>query len=74
LCHKKKEEMEDPVMKGKECWEHIPEDKKKLIKAKLDFKMKKVQAKLDFLKEFQRIFGYAVIVFTIFLIIFKKRT
>jgi hypothetical protein len=53
-----KEEMEDPEMEGKECWEHIPEDKKKaLLKAKLDFKMKRVQAKLDFLKEVQRIFG-----------------
>jgi hypothetical protein len=39
-------------------WEHIPEDKKKaFIKAKLDFKMKKVQAKMDFLKEMQKIFG-----------------
>ena len=39
-------------------WEHMSEDKKKLfIKAKLDFKIKKVQAKLDFLKELQKIFG-----------------
>jgi len=53
-----KEEMEDPEMEGKECWEHITEDKKKaLLKAKLDFKMKRVQAKLDFLKEVQKIFG-----------------
>ena len=43
-------------MKG--CWEHIPEDKKKaMMKAKLEMKTKKVQAKLDFLKEMQRIFG-----------------
>jgi len=42
----------------KSWWEHIPEDKKKaFIKAKLDFKMKKVQAKMDFLKEMQKIFG-----------------
>ena len=49
-----KEEME-----GKESWwEHISEDKKKaFIKAKLDFKIKKVQAKTDFLKELQKIFG-----------------
>jgi hypothetical protein len=53
-----KEEMEDLEMEGKECWEHIPEEKKKaLLKAKLDFKMKRVQAKLDFLKEVQKIFG-----------------
>jgi hypothetical protein len=39
-------------------WEHLSEDKKKaFIKAKLDFKMKKVQAKLDFLKDLQKIFG-----------------
>jgi hypothetical protein len=43
-------------MKG--FWEHMSEDKKKMfIKAKLDFKIKKVQAKLDFLKELQKIFG-----------------
>jgi hypothetical protein len=42
-------------MKG--FWEHMSEDKKKMfIKAKLDFKIKKVQAKLDFLKEIQKIF------------------
>ncbi len=37
-------------MEGEEgCWEHISEDKKKeFIKAKLDFKIKKVQAKLVF--------------------------
>jgi len=52
------EEMEDPEMEGKECWEKIPEDKKKaLMKAKLEFKMKRVQAKLDFLKEVQKIFS-----------------
>lgn len=39
-------------------WEHISEDKKKaFMKAKLDMKIKKVQAKLDFLKELQKIFG-----------------
>ena len=44
---------------GKEdWWQHISEDKKKaFIKAKLDMKIKKVQAKLDFLKEMQKIFG-----------------
>ncbi len=35
-----------------------PEDKKKAVmKAKLEMKIKKVQAKLDFLKEMQKIFG-----------------
>jgi hypothetical protein len=39
-------------------WAHISEDKKKaFMKAKLDFKIRKVQAKLDFLKELQKIFG-----------------
>ncbi len=38
-------------------WKHIPEEKKKaFMKAKMDYKIKKVQAKLDFLKEMQRIF------------------
>ncbi len=38
-------------------WKEIPEEKKKAImKAKMDYKIKKVQAKLDFLKEMQRIF------------------
>lgn len=41
-----------------EWWKNIPEDKKKaLMKAKLEMKMKKVQAKLDFLRELQKIFG-----------------
>lgn len=46
-------------MEGMMNWfEHLPEDKKKAVmKAKLDMKIKKVQAKLDFLKEMQRIFG-----------------
>jgi hypothetical protein len=54
-----KEEMEESKMEGmKGCWEHLSEDKKKaFMKAKLDMKMKKVQAKLDFLKEIQKIFG-----------------
>jgi hypothetical protein len=57
MCHE--EEMEESKMEGmKEFWEHLPEDKKKaLMKAKLEMKMKKVQAKLDFLKELQKIFG-----------------
>jgi hypothetical protein len=52
-------EMEGSKMEGmKGCWEHLSEDKKKaFIKAKLDWKIKKVQAKLDFLKELQKIFG-----------------
>ncbi len=42
----------------KNLWEHLSEDKKKaLMKAKLDMKMKKVQAKLDFLKELQKLLG-----------------
>ena len=50
------EEAEESVMEG--WWEHISEDKKKaFMKAKLDMKIKKVQAKLDFLKELQKIFG-----------------
>jgi uncharacterized protein HemY len=54
-----REEMKEEKMEGMmEWWEHVPEDKKKaIIKAKLDMKVKKVQAKLDFLKEMQRIFG-----------------
>jgi hypothetical protein len=45
-------EMEESEMEGmKSWWEHISEDKKKaFIKAKLDFKIKKVQARLDFLE------------------------
>ncbi|MGA9100106.1 MAG: hypothetical protein WB392_14375 [Methanotrichaceae archaeon] len=54
-----KEEMDESEME--DCgswWEKIPEEKKKaLMKAKMDYKIKKVQAKLDFLKEMQRIFG-----------------
>ena len=52
-------EMEESKMEGmKNLWEHLSEDKKKaLMKAKLDMKMKKVQAKLDFLKELQKILG-----------------
>ena len=51
--------MEGSEMEGmKGYWEHLSEDKKKaFIKAKLDWKMKKVQAKLDFLKDMQKIFG-----------------
>jgi hypothetical protein len=53
-CNLMKEEMEGQ----EEWWKHISEDKKKaFIKAKLEFKIKKVQAKLDFLKELQKIFG-----------------
>jgi hypothetical protein len=57
MCHG--EEMEESKMEGMmNWWEHLPEDKKKAImKAKLDMKIKKVQAKLDFLKEMQKIFG-----------------
>jgi hypothetical protein len=52
-------EMEEPEKEGMtNWWEHLSEDKKKaFIKAKLDFKMKKVQAKLHFLKDIQRILG-----------------
>ena len=52
-------ETEESEMEGmKSWWEHISEDKKKaFIKAKLDLKIKKVQVKLDFLKELQKIFG-----------------
>ena len=53
------EEMEGSKMEGMmNWWEHITEDKKKaFMKAKLDMKIKKVQAKLDFLKELQKIFA-----------------
>jgi hypothetical protein len=52
-------EMEESETEGMmEWWKHLPEDKKKaLMKAKLEMKMKKVQAKLDFLRELQKIFG-----------------
>ncbi len=50
------EEKKEEGMMG--FWEHMSEDKKKMfMKAKMDYKMKKVQAKLDFLKEIQKIFG-----------------
>jgi hypothetical protein len=54
-----KEEMEGSKMEGMmEWWKDLPEDKKKAImKAKIEMKIKKVQAKLDFLKEMQKIFG-----------------
>ncbi len=54
-----KEEMEHEMMEGMmEWWEHLPDDKKKaVVKAKMEMKMKKLQAKMDFLKEMQRIFG-----------------
>jgi len=56
MCH---EEMEESKMEGMmEWWEHLPEDKKKAVmKAKLEKKMKMVQAKLDFLKEMQKVFA-----------------
>ena len=54
-----KEELKEEAMEGMMAWwEHLSEDKKKaIIKAKLDMKVKKVQAKLEFLKEIQKIFG-----------------
>ncbi len=54
-----KEEVKEEMMEGMmEWWEHLPEDKKKaVIKAKMEKKMKILQAKMDFLKEMQRIFG-----------------
>ncbi len=53
-----KEEMEESETEGYGgWWNEIPEEKKKaMMKAKMDYKIKKVQAKLDFLKEMQRIF------------------
>ncbi len=46
-------------MEGKTMWwEHLSEDKKKaFMKAKIDWKIKKAQAKIDFLKEVQKIFS-----------------
>jgi hypothetical protein len=51
--------MEEKEWEGKEeWWEHLSEDEKKaFMKAKMEYKIKKVQAKLDFLKELQKIFG-----------------
>ncbi len=58
-CDMMKEEMDDPEMEGmKEWWMKLPEEKKKaLIKAKFDFKMKKLQLKMDYMKEIQKIFS-----------------
>ena len=57
MMHRDKTE-EYEMEGGHGWWEHISEDKKKaFMKAKLDMKIKKVQAKLDFLKELQKIFG-----------------
>ena len=54
----KGEEEESEMGGHMEWWKNIPEEKKKaFMKAKMDFKIKKVQAKLDFLKEIQKIFG-----------------
>ncbi len=52
-----KEEMDDPMMGGMmDWWMKLPEEKKKaLIKAKFDFKMKKLQLKMDYMKEIQKI-------------------
>jgi uncharacterized protein HemY len=52
-----KEEMDDPEMEGMMgWWMKLPEEKKKaLIKAKFDFKMKKLQLKMDYMKEIQKI-------------------
>ena len=54
-----REEVREEVMEGLMVWwEHLPDDKKKaIVKAKLEMKVKKVQAKLDFLKKMQKIFG-----------------
>ncbi len=54
-----KEEMEESEMgEGETWWKQVsPEQTKAFMKAKMDFKIKKVQAKLDFLKELQKIFG-----------------
>jgi hypothetical protein len=53
------EEMTEAKM---EClmkmWEKLPEDKKKAVmKAKGEMMMKKLQAKMDFIKEMQKIFA-----------------
>jgi uncharacterized protein HemY len=50
-----RDEMEESKMEGMmEWWKDLPEDKKKAVmKAKMEMKIKKVQAKLDFLKEMQ---------------------
>ena len=51
------EHEEEGMEGGWGWWKSIPEDKKKAVmKAKLDMKIKKVQAKLDFQKEMQKIF------------------
>jgi hypothetical protein len=50
--------MHEEDMEGGMGWfKHVSEEQKKaFMKAKLDFKIKKAQAKLDFLKELQKIF------------------
>ena len=52
------EEMEESEREGGAAlWKYITEEQKKaFMKAKLEFKIKEVQAKLDFLKELQKIF------------------
>jgi adenylate kinase family enzyme len=54
-----KEEMMEAKMEHMMEWfKALPEDKKKaVIKARLEMYMKKMQAKMDFLKEMQKIFG-----------------
>jgi hypothetical protein len=53
-----KGEMEESGMEGGwGWWKNIPEEKKRaFMKAKMDYNIKKVQAKLDFLRELQKIF------------------
>lgn len=49
--------MEEEMEGHEGWWKHISEGKKKaFMKAKMEYKIKKVQAKLDFLKEIQKIF------------------
>ena len=54
-----KEEMMEAKMDGfMEFLKTLPKDKKKAVmKAKGEMMMKKLQAKMDFLKEMQKIFG-----------------
>ncbi len=53
-----KEKMEEHEMGEEAWWMHLSEEQKKaFIKAELDFKIKKIQAKLEFMKELQKIFG-----------------
>lgn len=59
MMHGKEMEGEMEGMEGmKGWWMGLSEDKKKaFMKATFDFKMKKLQLKMDYMKEIQKIFA-----------------